>query len=433
MGMWRKEDPILNDDGVVIKGGMWQHQRDWWDSPAFIKALVMGYGGGKTLIQAKRAIAMARHNPKSPYMVVSPSYKMAKRTIIPTIVELLDARGPIEKKLKGKALRYTYNKSEFEFKISGGGTIWIGSGDEPKSLKGPNLGGAGIDEPFVQDIAVFEQMIARVRCPKARHREISLTGTPEDLNWGYDICQGDDKHKYDLQLIQASTRDNLALPEDYVKTLDNAYDAKMAEAYVDGKFVNMATGRIYYGFERNRNVKSIPFPPNTPSRLGQDFNVDPMAGCLFWINGNHMHIYAEMEYQNSNTDYAIPEAQSIAEQAGGKLIVAYPDPSGKSRKTSAPAGQTDFTIIKSCGVRVKARTKAPLIRDRRNAFNKKLADGSLTIDPDCKRMIKYLEQLSHEKLNKQEEMTHLTEAAGYPIEYLFPIRRPIIQNGSGGH
>ena len=421
MGMWRQEDPVLNEAGQVIKGGMWQHQRDCWNSKAFIDALVMGYGGGKTMYQGKFSMAMAQHNKRSPYMVVSPSYKIAKRTIIPTIQELLE----------GRRIRYKFNKSDHEFKIAKGGTIWIGSGDEPKSLKGPNLCGAGIDEPFIQEKEVFDQMLARVRCPKARVRKILLTGTPEDLNWGYDICEGDDKDKYDLNLVQASTRCNLALPPEYVKTLDKAYDEKMAQAYIDGLFINMATGRIYYGFSRARNVKEIPFPDNHPSFLGQDFNVDPMAGCLFWIKGNHMHIYHEAEYMNSNTEEAIGNAIRDAEEAGGKLLCAYPDPSGKSRKTSAPAGQTDFTIIKGAGVNVKARTKAPFIRDRQNAVNKKLGDGTLTIDPKCKRIIKYLEQLSHEKLRKQEEMTHLTDALGYPVEYRFPIRRPIIQNAGG--
>ena len=62
MGMWREEDPILNDAGMVIKGGMWQHQRDWWNSTAFIKALVIVFCWGKTLIQSKRAIAFALQN-----------------------------------------------------------------------------------------------------------------------------------------------------------------------------------------------------------------------------------------------------------------------------------------------------------------------------------------------------------------------------------
>jgi hypothetical protein len=419
MGMWREADPVLNDANEVIKGGMWPHQRDWWNKPNFIKVLVMGYGGGKTMISGKRAIAMARHNRGVPYMYVSPSYKIAKRTIIPTLEEMFD----------GRKIRYKYNKSDFEFKIKGGGTIWIASGDDPKSLKGPNLCGANIDEPFIQDKEVFNQMLARVRDPKAKRREITMTGTPEDLNWGYDICEGEDRDRYDLGFIQASSRDNLALPPEYLETLTNAYDDRMVDAYVDGKFVNMSTGRIYYGFERGRNVQTIPMPQGAEVGLGQDFNVNPMAGALFWTKGRHMHFFKEIELPNSDTEQAIGVSLEEARKARGVLTTAYPDPSGKARKTSASAGQTDFTIIKSAGVQVKARFKAPPIRDRRNAVNKKLQMAEITIDPSCKRLIRYLEQLCHELLNKQESMTHLTDAVGYAIEYLYPIKKPIIQQG----
>jgi hypothetical protein len=188
----------------------------------------------------------------------------------------------------------------------------------------------------------------------------------------------------------------------------------------------MATGRIYYGFDRGRNVQAHAFPPGTPSLLGQDFNVNPMAGVLFWVNGPHMHIYHEMEFPNSDTDQGIKTAIDKARQMGSELTVAYPDPSGKARKTSA-LGKTDFTIIKDNGVEVKARFKAPAIRDRMNAVNMKFQAGTLTIDPSCKKLIKYLEQLSWENLRKQESMTHLSDAMGYPVEYLYPIKKPIIQ------
>ena len=420
MSFWRQEDPVLDAAGLVTKGGMWQHQRDWWNSPAFIRALVMGYGGGKTLISGKRAISMARTNAPVPYMYVSPSYKIAKRTIIPTIKELLD----------GRKIPYRYNKSDFEFKIKSGkrtGIIWVGSGDVPDSLKGPNICGSNIDEPFIQDKSVFDQILARVRDPRARIREITLTGTPEDLNWGFDICEGDDKHKYDIELIQASSHCNLALPKEYLETLDNAYDDIMKDAYVDGKFVNMSTGRIYYGFERGKNVQTIKMPPGCQIGLGQDFNVDPMAGVLFWINKNHIHFFDEIILANSDTDQAIAIGKERAMAAGGVLKSAFPDPSGKSRHSSQKAGRTDFTIIRDAGVEVYARRKAPGLRDRYNAVNKKFKDITATVDPKCKRLIKALEQLCHEKLRKQEALTHPVDALGYPVEYNFPIKKPIIQ------
>lgn len=420
MSFWRQEDPVMNEHGIVVKGGMFAHQRQWWNSPHFIRALVMGYGGGKTLISAKRAISMARHNAPVPYMYVSPTYKLAKRTIIPAIKQLLE----------GRQIPYKFNKTDHEFKIKAGkrvAILWIGSGDSPDDLKGPNLCGSNIDEPFMQEKAVFDQILARVRDPKAKIREITLTGTPEDLNWGYDICEGDEKYKYDIELIQASTRANLALPSSYITTLENAYDEVMSASYIDGLFTNMSTGRIYYGFERGRNVQSLSTPKGAEFGLGQDFNVDPMAGLLFWTKENHIHFFKEIVLPNSDTEQAIQKSHEEAEKAGGKLTVAYPDPSGKSRKTSAPAGRTDFTIIKDTGVQIRAKKKAPSVRDRQNSVNKKFKNATLTIDPSCKISIRALEQLCHEKLKKQEDLTHPVDAVGYPVQYLYPIKKPIIQ------
>jgi len=418
LSFWRKEEPKLSPDGTILKGGMWDHQRKWWESKAFIKALITGYGGGKTLIGSKKAISLAMHNAPVPFMYVSPSYKQAKRTVIPTLIQLLD----------GKKLSYTYNKSDFEFIIRGGrggkpATIWIGTGDHPDSLKGPNLCAAGIDEPFIQPKEVFDQMLARVRDPGALHREIFLTGTPEDLNWGYDICEGEDASRYDLEMIQASTRDNKALPASFVETLASAYDDKMRDAYLDGKFVNMSTGRIFYGFERERNVSTRP-DPGGDLYMGMDFNVNPMAAVIFFTNGPQMHIMEEILLANSNTQEMIEVAKC---KYPGRVKVAFPDPSGRARKTSAAVGATDFTIIKEHGVAVKAKAKAPSKRDRYNCTNKKFQDMTLTIDPYCKRTIQGFEKLTYEGLKKMEDLTHPTDAATYPVEYLYPIKSVIHQ------
>ena len=418
-GIWRKADPVLDDKGLMIKGGMFEHQRLFWDSTAFIKLLVAGYGAGKTFIGSKRAIAMCLENAPIPYMCVSPTYDLAMTTTVPSIEELLD----------GRRIRFHYHtqKKLFTIRYKGRtGKIWVRSGENPKRLKGSNLCGAGIDEPFIRDREVFLQMLARVRAPGAKHREINLTGTPEDLNWGYDISEGDERENYDLEVIRASTRSNLALPSTYVETLTNAYDDKLLQAYLEGEFVNMASGRIYYGFERSRNVKEVPEMEKPPYYIGMDFNVNPMAAVIFTMKGERVHVCYEIELPNSDTEEMINHAQ---DKTHGKIIEAFPDPSGKARKTSAPAGRTDFTILKDSGVEVSARKKAPAIRDRRNAVNKKYKNGTITVHPRCKKYIRYREQLNHENFIKQEKagMAHLCDAGDYAIEYKFPIKRPIIQ------
>ena len=77
------------------------------------------------------------YNAPSPHLVVSPSYKMAKRTTVPMIESLL-----LGKKSLHPDLWFRYHKTDHEFKIKWRGRegkIWIASGDDPQSLKGPDV------------------------------------------------------------------------------------------------------------------------------------------------------------------------------------------------------------------------------------------------------------------------------------------------------
>ena len=439
---WRQEDPILDEEGLPMKGGMWEHQRTWWNSTNFIKAMVAGYGSGKTFIGAKRAIALALLNKGQPHFWVSPSYKIAKRTVVPTLIELMEG-----KKTLDSSFKYKYNKSDGEFQINHRGRqgiIWLGSGEEPDSLKGPNVGSATIDEPFIQDKAVFDQMLARVRSPKARHREIGLLGTPEQLNWGYDICEGDDRDRYDISVMHVATEENKALPKQYLDTLLRGYTKKMQEAFLKGMFVNLSKGAIYYGFQADRNVMELP-DPGHELEVGMDFNVDPMAAIVFWRHAQHVHIVAEVEIENADTEYMCAilaqdnrhnESREfmrgqirnfLDKDRKPRVQTIFPDASGRSRHTSASGGASDFSIIRE---RFQLISKAanPKIRDRENAVNGKLnpvkGAPTLTIDPRCKKIIQYMLSYTHELRLKQKQMSHLLDAMGYPLAYLFPVNKP---------
>jgi len=416
---FRLEDPVICEEtGAVIKGGMFPHQRQMWLSDANIKALVGGYGAGKTLYAAKRGIALALHNAPSPVMIVSPSYKQARGTTIITIQQILNAR----------KIKYTYNKSEFEFNIMHNGRhgkIWICSGDNPDSLKGPNISAAIIDEPFIQDESVFTQMQARVRDPKAKYREIVLTGTPEQLNWGYDICAGDKKHMYDIEIIQAPTFANKSLPKEALKTMFAGVDPKMREAYEKGEFVNLSSGMIYYAFERSKHVTKVEVGKDETIYIGMDFNVNPMSFVAFVRRGDKLFFFKEYALSNSDTTEA---CNMIIDEFGDRCKIIFPDPACIQRRTSAKAGQTDKKLIESAGFEAVCRRSHPTKRDRYNAVNSKFDSMDIYIDESCKMLIKGLEQMNHEDLAKQERavkgnLTHMIDAFGYPVEYIFPIGR----------
>ena len=431
---WRKEEPVRNEQGVVVTGGMWSYQREWWDLPNFIKGLIGGLGSGKTNCGGKRIIASALENAPVPVAVVSPTYTMARRTVIQTLQEMLSAKQAF---FGTRNFRWRFNKSDHEFRIYYHGreaTIYIYSGEDPVVLKGPNLASAWIDEPFIQKYAVFTEMIARVRHPDAVKKELLMTGTPEQLNWGYELFEGELKEHNDVGFVQASTRGNLALTPDYVKRLEGVYSKKAAEAYIDARFVNMAEGMVYYGFKKSKfeeggNIADLPIPEDGVEwGVGMDFNVNPFAFTVFWRSGNRVHFVAEYELPNADTEYA---CQTIKEDFP-KVRGVYPDPAGKARHTSSPGGKSDHWYLRQYGFDVFARSEAPLRKDRYNAVNGKLDPKSgpitLTISPQCKKLIKYLSLYTHAQMNKDEQkaMSHLLDAFGYPVEYLFPISKEIL-------
>jgi intein/homing endonuclease len=197
----------------ILHGGMWPGQRKWWELPNFIRMFVGGYGVGKTLVLAKRMLTVALLNgvemrkvseggkrwwnnyspvgSPPPSAIVSPTYSVARETTLSTLESLLinldlwysywRSRPDVEPRWIGHDIKRTapygvkiwYKRGRYKPRM---GRIIIYSGENADKLKGPNIGAVGIDEPFIQPLEVFEQMIARCRHPKAKIREVNLTG-----------------------------------------------------------------------------------------------------------------------------------------------------------------------------------------------------------------------------------------------------------------
>lgn len=417
---FRKEEPELDADGMVCKAGMWAHQSDWWDLSNFIRALVGGYGAGKSLIGSKWAIAMALHNAPAPFAIVSPTYAMARETVVSTIEDLCHQ---IQQK-EGSRWSWSHNKSDHVFHVRHDdryGRIIYYSGEHPNRLKGPNLGAALLDEPFLMDQAVFDQIIARVRHPKARMRAIGLTGTPEQLNWGYELIEGEMRKTHDVGFIRAPTKANKALPADYADRLREKYDAKTAQAYLDGHFVDLSRGQVYHAFDATENVADLDMPEGAWLVCGMDFNVDPMAFCVAWTNGQRTHIIREYEQPNSDTEFAC----STLRREWPKLQEVYPDVSCRQRQANSPGGLTSLRLIQEAGLHPTLPPQNPRRFDRYATVNGAFRHGKLSLDPSCTKLIGALKRYSHERMKKDDHkrMSHGLDALGYLTCGLHPIDR----------
>jgi len=476
-GLFHLTEPTVGDAlevteaRPILHGGMWPSQRLWWELANFVRLFVGGYGSGKTLQLCKRMLWLAfvngcngRNTSPCPVAIVSPTYAVARQTVVTTIEDLLRSmsmwnehwnRQGLPRRQVGYKLKQTppYEFSLF-FKRDGHrtqhGRIMIYSGEHPDKLKGPNLAAAGIDEPFIQAKEVFEQMSARCRHPRALIRELNLAGTPEQLNWGYDLAEGDLADKYDVGIVQASTLENKALPQDYVDRLLRTFDPKAAQAYVHGLFVNMAKGLVYYAFDRAENIVELEMPRNASIGVGIDFNVNPMSAAVFWVkdkgHDRHIHFFDEIELPNSDTQEMCKELKEIYGKPGmirphcsdieGDIVWTheglrdvYPD-SNSGRSTASPGGKTDYDYIEEAGFELHKRIGGnPHRRDRFNAVNGMLKPQGgrvrQTVSPRCKKMVKYQLLYSHELMHKEEQkrMSHLLDARDYPTCMLFPAER----------
>jgi hypothetical protein len=194
---------------------------------------------------------------------------------------------------------------------------------------------------------------------------------------------------------------------------------------------------VFYCFDRKKHVTDqIPYfePPKDGDKgedvhVNIDFNVGLQCSSAFAVRGKQIHILDEFKGH--------PDTETLARvlklKYKGHNIYAYPDPSGRARKTSAPVGRTDFSILESFGIRCLAHPKAPAIVDSVAAVNKKLltaaGDVSLYIHPRCAGVINSLERTKWVDNNpdvavidKSEGIEHFSDGIRYGVEYLFPVQ-----------
>ena len=195
---------------------------------------------------------------------------------------------------------------------------------------------------------------------------------------------------------------------------------------------------VFYCFDRKVHVRAdlndfIPADVDNDERgedvhVAIDFNVGIQASSACAIRGKQVHILEEFRGSADTETLAI----TLTTRFKGHKIYAYPDPSGRSRKTSAVVGRTDFSILESYGIICLAHNAAPAIVDSVQAVNRKLmtATGvvSMYVHPRCVNTITSLERTKWVDRNpdtatidKSEGIEHFSDGIRYLTEFVFPV------------
>ena len=381
---------------------------------------VGGYGSGKTYIAAYKAVQLASRNPGCRGAIVSPTYPMMRDTMLPTLIEQYDNLG----------IPYTLKRAEMIMDFPEmNSSMFLRSADNPVRLKGLNLGWCIIDEAAICKSEVWDVMISRTRDKKATFPQICITTTPEGFNWVYDLFS-DPQDGYET--VHADTRQNKHLPSEYISDLEESYDKKLVQAYLEGKFVSLGVGVVYHSFDRTVHVVDRDVSSNLAVHVGIDFNVAPMLAEAFQIeNGVTYGVHEFFINDNAGTrDMArlIKNKFKIQHDAG-KLFL-YPDSSGDNRRTS---GDSDIQILREelpRAVFCHDRSNPP-VKDRINSVNASLRSAnekiSLFVSPLQKQLVKDLESVSWAETRldidkRDKDRTHASDAAGYVIQKLKPLK-----------
>lgn len=223
------------------------HQRRFLGSAEANVVLQGGARCGKTWTGALQALLLAGRYPTCIGMVVAPTYKQLNQAIVPHL-ETIAAD-------LGIAQRMRWNKQSGEIRIPHGGTILLRSAENPASLLGATLGWAVCDEVALWRKQAYNYLQDRLSDP-AGPRQCFFTFTPKGRNWAWDVLG---TPRPGLEIIKATTLDNLTLPEDYHERLrrEHGEGTLYWRQEVLGEYVAWE-GLVYPQFDHDKHVCPVP-------------------------------------------------------------------------------------------------------------------------------------------------------------------------------
>lgn len=392
-------------------------QADVFESDARFRVLVAGRRFGKTHLSAVELAVAAGEKPRAVCWYVAPTYRMAKEIAWDAIKRIIP-RSQWAKKP---------NETELSVELINGSRISLKGADNPDSLRGLGLDFVVCDEFAMLSAPLWEEVIRPALAD--RQGRALFVGTPMGYNFAYDLYLRGVRNDPDWRSWSYTTLQGGNVPPQEVEAARTSMDARRFRQEFEASFETLQ-GRVYDNFAR-ATVPDGNVDPNIRDvggdlLVGQDFNVNPMATVLAVKAGDECHVIDALEIPTSNTEEVAAE---VRRRYPGRRVIVCPDPSGRSRKTSAVAGVTDFTILERHGFTVDAPMAAPPVVDRINAVQAMLKDATgrrrLKVHPKAAALIRALDGLTYKDgtsiPDKSLGLDHLTDALGYLVWQRFNL------------
>jgi len=380
--------------------------------------VVAGRRSGKTYL-AIRMIAYHARVPNQNIFYITASYRQAKLIAWKLLKEkMLDLRW-VQK----------INESELTIILKNGTTISLKGAENYASLRGISLSYCVIDEAALVDPDAWYEVL-RPALADQRGGCLFISTPTGKNNWLFDLYNMPEKNS-EWRSYSITTADAGFVELEEIEQARSEMSLQQFKQEFEASW-EVSNSRIAYAFDREHNIKELPQGLDTRTiLLGCDFNVAPIAGCIFVQDKDTLYCIDEIQMYNSNTQEL---ADEVNRRYPNSKIFAFPDPSGNSRKTVSNYA-TDHTILHNAGFVVKAPRKHDAVRDRINATNARFcsADGvrRLFISKSCKYTVESLEKYNYREGTQvpdkggKQDYSHQFDALSYCVAYIFPLKREV--------
>ncbi len=409
--------------------------------PHKFRAMVCGFGTGKTWGICAGACKHYWEHPKAHRGYFAPTYQQIRDIYFPTIEEVAHDWGLRVKIAEVNKEVHFYSGRQYR------GTTICRSMEKPETIVGFKIARADVDEiDTLQTLKAeksWRKIIARLRLGFDGLNGADIATTPEGFRFTYKQFVKAVRDKPELAsmygMIQASTYENAAnLPDDYIDSLLATYPPNLIDAYLKGQFVNLTSGTVYHTYDRKLNGCDDAARPGEDIYVGMDFNVGKMAAIVHVLRDGQPRAVAEIINAYDTPDmirrvrekywkYTDSDWQKTCE------IRVYPDASGGSRK-SVNASETDIALLRAAGFQPLAPASNPPVKDRVNAMNAMFcnAHGERRYRVNAQLCPTYAEHLEQQvwtpsgEPDKASGNDHTLDAAGYCIHRMFPLIKPAV-------
>jgi len=276
----------------------------------------------------------------------------------------------------------------------------IYSSEKPDQLRGFSGDTAWLDEvaKYKNPREVWDNLQFGMREVSDDQPRIIITTTPRPITLLEEIEESEQS-----VVVRGSSYENRAnlAPQWLNKTLAAYEGTRLGKQEIHGIRLEDVEGRVYSSFSKTEypdgNVDPSVRDTGGEILIGQDFNVNPMCSAIAVRVVDECHVLDALRVETSNTEQV---AEEYRRRYPDRKVVVCPDPSGRARKTSAPVGQTDFTILERAGFEVRAPKSAPAVVDRVNNSQAMFLQGGrrrVLIHPRAQPLIRALSNLQYKE------------------------------------